>query len=115
MHEVALIENMIDQLAQQLTAEQLNNLSAVHLQIGCRSGVDVSAMRFAFNATRGKHPHLAEKAEINIEVQQAKMKCRNCSHEWLDSDRLPTCPICSNVHCEAEGGTDLMITHVEVA
>ena len=91
MHEWALAEAVIKTASQIAEKEGLDEITEVNIRLGELQQIDIETFSFALSQL--KTPNL-EKAQFNIHKDEAKFKCRVCSHEWtfssveLDEDCL---------------------------
>ena len=115
MHEVGLINGLLDQLQEHLGCDQLQTVVQVNVRVGCSSGIDGHAMAFAFEAARMVHPHLRDDVRLNIIKVDSRMYCADCQAEWTSSDPRAPCPRCGGYICVARGGGELTLDSVELA
>jgi hydrogenase nickel incorporation protein HypA/HybF len=100
MHELAIVEALIDQVGQELDrAGQPGRVLRVELSIGRLSGVLGESVRFAFGLlTPGTR---VEGAELVIREPKAVCNCR-------------ACPRCASTDIIIEGGRDLLLQSIEI-
>ena len=113
MHELAIVEALIDQVGQELErAGQPGRVLRVELSIGRLSGVLGEAVRFAFGLlTPGTR---VEGAELVIQEPKAVCNCRACRTQSEIDDLVVQCPRCASGDISIEGGRDLLLQSIEI-
>ena len=113
MHELAIVEAMIDQVGQELDrAGQPGRVLRVELSIGRLSGVLGESVRFAFGllapGTR------VENAELVIQEPKAVCHCHACHARSEIDDLVVQCPRCASSEISIEGGRELLLQSIEI-
>ena len=95
MHEMALMENVLDIVLSEAERTGAKRVTAVHLTFGELSDVIVDMVPGLFEyLTRGT---IAEGAEVVIKRVPAYVQCRCCNEAWhidMRDDATRTCPRC---------------------
>ncbi len=107
VHELALMESVIDVITEQISAPVM----VVRLEIGALAGVDLDALRFCFAACTAE-TSLA-RAELDIVVIPARARCRSCSSEQPTSSLVAPCS-CGSYDRILVAGDQLRLKEVEV-
>jgi hydrogenase nickel incorporation protein HypA/HybF len=108
MHELAIAESVV---AAVLERTESRPVSVVRLRVGRLSGVVPDALTFCFElATAGS---TLDGAELQIEDQEGRARCRDCDREFALDDPILLCA-CGSADVEVLTGRDLMVTSVEV-
>ena len=113
MHELSIVEALIDQVGRELDrADQLGRVLRLELSIGRLSGVCGESVRFAFGllapGTR------VEDAEIVIQEPRARYHCHACNAREEIDDLVVQCPQCGSGHITIEGGRELVLQSIDV-
>ena len=113
MHELSIVEALIEQAQRELTrAGQRGKVVRLELGIGRLSGVNSDSVRFAFDllapGTR------VEGAEIVIREPKAVCRCRACNARVEIENLVVHCPQCDSDDIAIEGGRDLMLQSIDV-
>ena len=112
MHELSLLEGMIQGLQEEARDRGFGRVHQIRLDVGRLAGVDVEALRFAFGpATEGT---LAEGAELVILESLGTGRCRTCGAEVEIEARFDPCPACGEGFVDVTGGTALRIKDIDV-
>ena len=112
MHELSLLEGMVQGLQAEARREGFARVHQVRLEVGQLSGAEPEALRFAFGpATEGT---LAEGAELVILLVPGTGLCRACGAEVEIEARFDPCPACGEGFVDVTGGTELRIKDLDV-
>lgn len=111
MHELSIALSMIEQVEQQ-PAAQSGGIRSIQVRIGALSGVDVEALRFAWEIARAGTP-LAE-AELEIEQVPLRVRCPQCGRTRTTEIQAIACPDCADAEQEILAGRELELTSLEV-
>jgi hydrogenase nickel incorporation protein HypA/HybF len=113
MHELSIVEALIDQVRQELEqADQHGRVLRLELSIGRMSGVNCESVRFAFRLLAPGTS--VEDAEIAIQEPKAICNCHACSARTEIDDLVVQCPRCADDHIAIEGGRELVLQSIEV-
>ncbi len=112
MHELSLLEGMVQGLQAEARREGFTRVHQVRLEVGRLSGAEPEALRFAFGpATEGT---LAEGADLVILLVPGTGLCRACGAEVEIEARFDPCPACGEGFVDVTGGTELRIKDLDV-
>ena len=112
MHELSLLEGMIQGLQQEARDRGFVRVHQIRLEVGRLSGVEVEALRFAFGPAT--EDTLAEGAELVIIELPGMGLCRVCGAEVEVDSRYEACPVCAEGFVDVTGGTELRIKDLDV-
>ncbi len=102
----------LDAVHRQTAREGAARVERIVLRIGTLAGVDVDALRFAYEALAPGSP--AEGAVLEIEQVPARAWCRRCDVEFGASPGLIfQCPFCHDYSGEIRAGRELGIARLE--
>jgi hydrogenase nickel incorporation protein HypA/HybF len=108
MHELAIAESVV---AAVLDRTESRPVSVVRLRVGRLSGVVPDALMFCFElATAGT---TLDGAELQIEDQEGRARCRDCGRDFALDDPILLCS-CGSADVKVLSGRDLVVTSVEV-
>jgi hydrogenase nickel incorporation protein HypA/HybF len=109
VHELAIIEGVVDTVTERLGDAKI---SSVRLEIGALSGVVNDSLRFCFElATEGTS---LQGASLEITQIPGRCRCRACGSEFSPDRMIMLCP-CGSADAEVLAGQDLKIASVKVA
>jgi hydrogenase nickel incorporation protein HypA/HybF len=108
VHELAIMESVVDRVAEQLAGERI---AAVRLEIGELAGVDVDALRFCFDVCTRDTP-LAGSA-LEILAISGRALCRSCGAEQAMRSLAAPCA-CGSFDRELTAGDEIRLKDVEV-
>ena len=112
MHELSLCESLLDSIEDVAKREGFTRVHRIVLDIGPFAGVEVSALRFGFDAV--SQNTLAEGAVLEIHEGQGEAWCFECSQTVPIHDRLDLCPLCGGGQLQPSQGMEMKIKELEV-
>lgn len=107
MHEISLLENILEIIEQQAELQGFKQVKRVTLEIGMLSCVEAEAMHFGFDAVMKNT--LAEKAILELSYQQGLGRCRFCDHQVAMQTLYDPCSACGKPGLEVVQGNDLKL------
>lgn len=114
MHEMSLVQGLIQQLNDLAVENKMTKVIKVTMEVGPLSGVVVDSFTFGFEALSPQDPLLKD-AELIIEVPPVTYNCPTCKHEFQTTgDRPDQCEKCQEVFLVPSGGDDLILKQVEM-
>jgi hydrogenase nickel incorporation protein HypA/HybF len=87
-------------------------VSVVNVKAGALSGVEKTALEFAFEQVAKNT--IAEKAALLVEILPATMRCLECKGDFKLAGGLFECPACSSREVELVSGQELFIDSIDV-
>jgi hydrogenase nickel incorporation protein HypA/HybF len=109
---MSLMEGMLRIVEDHAPAQGFGRVRTVILEIGKLAGVEVEALRFAFEAvTEGS---IVEGAALEIEEPQGLGWCVECEMESPVETRYDPCPLCGKVPMAITGGTEMRVKALDV-
>jgi hydrogenase nickel incorporation protein HypA/HybF len=108
VHELAIAESVIDSV---LERTEGRHVSTVRLRVGRLSGVVPSALAFCFELAATGTP--LEGAQLMIEEQTGRARCRTCGQNFSLDDLILLCE-CGSADVEVLAGRELQVMSVEV-
>lgn len=110
MHEAAISEALLGQLASLCVRRGWSRIRRVTVRLGLLSGVVPEALDFAFNALSPGTP--AEGSELILETEPGRFECDGCGE--IELQRLDfTCPRCRGPLRLLQAGRDLLLCGVD--
>lgn len=111
MHEVSLIENVIEIVMAEMPKHGITKVENITLRIGQMSMVMSDALIFAFEVLSKGTP--LENATLSIESVPTEGRCRGCGEEFIIKDWPTDCPKCGGTDIELISGKELEIAEFE--
>jgi len=109
VHELALVEEILKACQQAAASHRMRRVTAVHITVGELAACQ-DALRFAWEACRGRFPPL-EEARLEIQEVPARWACPHCGTQYPEP--LPRCPGCNAGHPRLESGLELRMDYLE--
>ncbi|MBI5899107.1 MAG: hydrogenase maturation nickel metallochaperone HypA [Rhodocyclales bacterium] len=113
MHEMSLAEGVLQLIEDAARAQEFSKVTAVWLEIGQLSGVEVEAMKFCFDAV--VRDSIAEGARLEIIATPGSGWCMQCSKAVPMTEVFGECPDCGSHQMQVTGGTEMRVKELEVA
>ncbi len=111
MHEVSIAQGLMKILLDESEKHGVSRVTHVKLRIGTLSAIVPDSLTFAFEAI--SQGTVAEGAELNIEVVQAKGRCDKCNIDFDVDGAIFLCPQCDGVAAEIICGKELDMVEME--
>jgi hydrogenase nickel incorporation protein HypA/HybF len=112
VHELSLMEDMLRIIEESVDSQTIGHVRIVLLEVGKLAGVEVEALRFAFDAVA--QGSILEGAILEIEEPQGMGWCGECEQESPVETRYDPCPICTGIPLKITGGAQMRVKSLEV-
>lgn len=112
MHEMALAEGVLQVIEDAARTQDFSRVTAVWLEIGELSGVEVEAMKFCFDAV--VRDSIADGARLEIVATPGSGWCMECSMAVPMAEVFGECPQCGGHQMQVTGGTEMRVKELEV-
>jgi hydrogenase nickel incorporation protein HypA/HybF len=112
MHEVGLMQNVLEMSFERAKAHNAARIEAINIKIGMLAAVVPDALEFAFDVM--KRGTMAENARLNVEYAPVVCWCRKCEKEFKPENFSIICPVCEKNDIEIRSGLDMNLVSVEV-
>lgn len=112
MHEVGLIQQVIDLVEDYAEREHAGVIRSVKMRVGDLSGAVPDSLTFAFGIVR--RDTVAKDAELIIEREPVICFCCGCDKEFMPSGAVYECPICGTLSVQIMSGRSLQVVSIEV-
>lgn len=114
MHEISLVQNLVQQLKELAEANKATKIISVTMEIGPLCGVVVDSFRFGFEIISAEEEFLRG-ARLEVEIPTVEYTCSDCGKVLHSSEARPECcPACGETTLFARGGDDLILRRVEL-
>jgi hydrogenase nickel incorporation protein HypA/HybF len=107
MHEMSLIEAVLEQVRQETRPGTC--VRTVHLRIGKLRQAVPEMLQFCYAAAAG------DGSRLEVEEVPAEARCRDCSLTFAVEDNWFECPRCRSVSAELLRGGELQLVSLELA
>jgi len=113
MHEISLVQNLLEQLEQLAHQNNRKRVIKVTMEIGPLSGIVVDSFQFGFETLTRLKP-LTEDAILVVITPAVNYRCTQCGN-IISTDKLPeSCLLCNESLLLPEGSDDLILKQVEM-
>ena len=111
MHELSIIESIINIILEEMPKHNITKVESISLKIGEMRQVIPEALHFGFECLSKDTP--LEGAELIIEITTIKGHCYRCNHEFIMKNWLDSCPNCGENSIAIISGKELEIVEFE--
>jgi hydrogenase nickel incorporation protein HypA/HybF len=113
MHELSLMENMMEIVREEARSQGSARVHTVVLEVGRLAGVEVDALRFAFDAVAADT--VAAGAVLEIEEPGGLGWCPPCQKQIPVDTRFEACPFCGGAPLGLLRGGEMRVKAIEIA
>lgn len=110
---MSLAEGVLQLMEDAAREQKFERVTAVWLEIGRLSGVEVEAMKFCFDAVT--RDSIADGARLEIIDLPGTGWCMVCSLNVPMTEVFGECPQCGGHQMQVTGGTEMRVKELEVA
>ncbi|MBD3289873.1 hydrogenase maturation nickel metallochaperone HypA [candidate division KSB1 bacterium] len=111
MHELSIIESIIDIILSEMPKHNMKTVDKISLRIGEMRQVVPEALHFGFDCLSANTP--LEGAELFIESVPIKGRCKACESEFRLGTLYQECEKCNSTEVEIVSGKELEIAEFE--
>ncbi len=111
MHELTVIENIMNISFQAAKENELSYIERINLTVGKLQHLNEMILQNAFSAAKIDSP--AAKAELIISWSPVQLKCQDCKHEYLPENNNFYCPACNSSNTKIVRGNELYVESIE--
>lgn len=111
MHEFSLMENALRIVKDVARENGLKTVNSISFVVGRISGINIEALRFAFEALKQQDP-LLEKSELAVEEKDGQGKCPRCKHLVPVWHYDLVCPDCGYLPMQVMGGDEFYVKSI---
>jgi hydrogenase nickel incorporation protein HypA/HybF len=116
MHEVGIASSILEASLAETSRRPGARLVAIGVRVGVLSGVDVDALRFAFECLVADTDE--QGVAFTIEACARVNRCDECGHEFPSAPESPftdaPCPLCRSRQTRFVSGDQLDLKFIEV-
>jgi hydrogenase nickel incorporation protein HypA/HybF len=112
VHEMSLMESVIEIACETAVKNNATKVTSIHLDVGMLSHVELDALLFCFDAIRCGS--IAEDAELKVSRITGEGWCLDCVKTVPLTERFGCCPECGQYHVQMTAGDELKVRELEV-
>ena len=112
MHELSIVEALLESVQQELRARPEARLGAVQLRVGALRLIEPETLQFCFAAAVRDTP--LDGARLEIERVEAAARCTSCQTEFAVEEQWFECPACHSLEARLLRGEELDLTGLEL-
>jgi hydrogenase nickel incorporation protein HypA/HybF len=111
MHEIRIAKDLSAIVLETAGSENLLRVTRVSISFGRMVQIVPDIFEFAFR--EAVKNTLASEAELDIEIVEVKMRCRNCGNDFQLKDNRFSCNVCLSTDIDLIQGKELFIKSIE--
>jgi hydrogenase nickel incorporation protein HypA/HybF len=111
MHEFSIIFNIVDIAIGSANQNGLATVSCVEIEVGQASGIEPSAMEFAWESAR--KDTILENARLVMHFIPLCLQCRTCGMQYEPEEMYSPCPACGDINARIISGKELRVVAIE--
>jgi hydrogenase nickel incorporation protein HypA/HybF len=112
MHEMSIVEALLEQVRQQMQPYPAARLQSVQLRVGQLRQVVPESLTFCYDAAVRGTP--LEGSRLKVEELPAEARCRSCSVTFTVTDKWFVCPRCEATGADLLKGDELQLISLEL-
>jgi hydrogenase nickel incorporation protein HypA/HybF len=112
MHEMSIAEGILQLIEDTARQQNVRRVSAVYVEIGRLSSVEVESLRFCFDMVI--KDSIVDGARLEIIDLPGVGWCGDCNQSVPMDDKLGGCPRCGGSRMQVTGGTEMRVKELEV-
>jgi hydrogenase nickel incorporation protein HypA/HybF len=112
MHEMSIVEALLDSVREQLRAYPDGQVRAVCVRVGQLRQIEPQMLEFCYNAAVRGTP--LEGSRLEIQQVEAAARCDVCSLEFAVEENWFECPRCHSTNARLLRGDELLLTSIEI-
>jgi hydrogenase nickel incorporation protein HypA/HybF len=112
MHELAVTEEILRVALEHAERAQASRITDIHLVIGALSTIVDDSVQFYFDFL--SPDTIAAGAKLHFTRIPARLRCRQCQHEFEPQERDYRCPQCSSLGGEVIAGKEFYLDSMQV-
>jgi len=112
MHELAVCNELLDQVRMTAMARRATSVGRITIIVGPLSGVEPDLLERAFSIARAGD--YTEAAELVVQPAAIRLRCRECGNENEAAANRLLCARCGTYRIELLGGDELLLASIEL-
>ena len=111
MHEIRIAEDLFTIILDVAEKEHLSKITKVNIVVGKMVQIVPEIFEFAFRES--VRDSVAMDSELDIELADIRLKCRNCGRDFQPEDNHFSCNYCNSAETDIIQGKELFIKSIE--
>ncbi len=113
MHEFSIVSSLLESCEEIAQKNNVQKILAIHLEIGERSGVNVSLLKSAFEEF--KLGSLCQDSKLLIQESKVEITCNSCHQSSIAKELDYThCPLCGSNQVRITKGNEMLLLRLEM-
>lgn len=112
MHELSIAQSIIKLAENALPPNEEVQVSAVRIQVGELSGIEIDPLQFSFSIIKANTR--LHNATLEIEIVLGEAHCNTCQKPFHLSALGNTCPVCNGYSLQITKGKEMKVMNILV-
>lgn len=112
MHELSIAQSIISLAESAIPKDNPGSITAVKLQVGELSGIEIDPLQFSFNII--KENTKLKNAELVIEIIPGEALCNECGKSFHLNSFGNGCPSCKSFKLIITKGKEMKVVNISV-
>ena len=112
MHELSVVQSILEIVQQHLPDGNAKSVKAIRVKVGEMSGVAPESLEFCFASLAQNTP--LRNATLQIDLVPYSLHCAQCATTFTSNDGTMICPICGGHEAEVLSGDELRVSEIEL-
>ena len=113
MHEVHLVQAIIETVEKQAAAQKAKRVTLVKIRCNALTSHSGDHVRFSFDIVKKDRP-LVKDAELKLNEVEPLLRCKKCNHQFHGHHLPDVCPKCGSLEVLAVNPTDMVLEGFEI-
>ena len=113
MHEVHLVQAIIEAVEKQAVAQKARRVTLVKIRCNALTSHSGDHVRFSFDIVKKDRP-LVKDAALELNEVEPLLRCKKCNHQFHGHHLPDVCPKCGSLEVLAVNPTDMVLEGFEI-
>jgi hydrogenase nickel incorporation protein HypA/HybF len=113
MHEVHLVESIIETVEKKAKAKAVKKVNSIKIRFNALTSHSADHVRFSFELAKRDKP-LFKETRLDLNELEPLLRCIPCSRTFLGAHLPEVCPHCGSLDVSAINSTDLVLESFEM-
>ena len=113
MHEVHLVQAIIEAVEKQAVAQKASRVTLVKIRCNALTSHSGDHVRFSFDIVKKDRP-LVKDAALELNEVEPLLRCKKCNHQFHGHHLPDVCPKCGSLEVLAVNPTDMVLEGFEI-
>ena len=113
MHEVHLVQAIVETVEKQAAAQGAKRVKLIRIRCNALTSHSGDHVKFSFDIVKQDRP-LVQDAELQLNEVEPSLLCNQCGHKFPGHHLPDACPKCGSLDVQAVNPTDMVLESFEI-